>query len=73
MVVDFIYLIKQITSKKGLLNNIIHCHPSSHLKRFQIDINKSINNSFIGYLNYIGRFLPNFIDNKLQKYVTLRN
>ena len=57
--------------RKGLLNNIIHCHPSSHLERFQIDINKSINNSFIGYLNYIGRYLPNFIDNKLQKYVTL--
>ena len=27
--------------RKGLLNNIIHCHPSSHLERFQIDINKS--------------------------------
>jgi glycosyltransferase involved in cell wall biosynthesis len=57
--------------KKGLLNNIIHCHPNYHLKRFQVDLNKSINNSFIGYLNYIGKYLPNFIDNKLQKYVTL--
>jgi glycosyltransferase involved in cell wall biosynthesis len=57
--------------KKGLLNNIIHCHPNSHLKRFNIDINKSINNSFLGYLNYLGRYLPNFIDNKLQKYVTV--
>ena len=57
--------------KKGLLNNIIHCHPNSHLKRFQIDKNKSINNPFIGYLNYIGKYFPNFIENKLQKYVTL--
>tara|TARA_B100000989_G_scaffold24681_1_gene15977 strand:- start:1209 stop:2366 length:1158 start_codon:yes stop_codon:yes gene_type:complete len=57
--------------KKGLLNNIIHCHPNFHLKKFQIDVKKSINNSFIGYLNYIGKYLPNFIDNKLQKYVTL--
>ena len=57
--------------KKGLLNNIIHCHPNSHLKQFQIEINKSINNPFLGYLNYIGRYLPNFIDNTLQKYVTL--
>jgi glycosyltransferase involved in cell wall biosynthesis len=57
--------------KKGLLNNVIHCHPNYHLKRFQVDLNKSINNSFIGYLNYIGKYLPNFIDSKLQKYVTL--
>ena len=57
--------------KKGLLNNIIHCHPNSHLKQFQIEVNKSINNPFLGYLNYIGRYLPNFIDNTLQKYVTL--
>ena len=54
-----------------MLNNIIHCHPNSHLKRFQIDINKSINNPFLGYLNYMGRYLPNFIDNKLQKYATV--
>jgi glycosyltransferase involved in cell wall biosynthesis len=57
--------------KKGLLNNVIHCHPNSHLKKFQIDINKSINNPFLGYLNYVGRYLPNLIDNVLQKYITL--
>ncbi len=56
--------------KKGLLNNIIHCHPNSHLKRFEIDLKKSINNPFLGYLNYLGRYLPNYIDNKLQKYIT---
>lgn len=58
--------------KKGLLNNIIHCHPNSHLKRFEIDINKSINNPLLGFFNYFGRYLPNFIDNKLQKYLTLK-
>ncbi len=58
--------------KKGLLNHIIHCHPQSHLKRFGINKNKSINNIYLGSLNYLGRYIPNYINHKLQKYVTVK-
>lgn len=57
--------------KKNILNNLIHCHPKSHLKRFNIDYTKSINNPILGYINYSGRYLPNFINNYVQKQVTL--
>lgn len=57
--------------KKNILNNLIHCHPKSHLKRYNIDHTKSINNPILGYINYSGRYLPNFINNFVQKQVTL--